>query len=62
MDSNAAPLGTLPVGLAMALAENPQAMAAFSRLPLTEQDQMIHRAHLARSKDEMHALVAGLLR
>lgn len=57
---NVAPLGSLPVGLAMAIAENPKALHAFSALSLAEQNRLIRSARLARSRDEMQALVQGL--
>lgn len=60
MDPHVAPLGSLPVGLAMALAENPAALSAFSALSPARQRQIISSARLTRSRDEIQQLVHSL--
>ncbi len=50
----------LPVGFAMALAQNPAAMDQFSRLTDAQKNALIDRAHTARSRREMHNLVAEI--
>ena len=44
----------------MALAQNERAMRQFESLSEEEKEAMIARAHAARSKREMQALVDGL--
>ncbi|WP_295579380.1 hypothetical protein [uncultured Oscillibacter sp.] len=50
----------LPLGLGMALAQHPQAMARFAALPEAEQQAILSAAHAVQSKREMEALVEGL--
>lgn len=54
------PLSQLPEGLAMALAQDPNAMDAFGRLPGSEKSHYIERAHQVSSKAEMRMLVSEL--
>ena len=50
----------LPLGLGMALAQHPEAMARFAALPEAEQQAVINGAHAVRSKEEMRAYVERL--
>ena len=52
----------LPLGLGMALAQNPQAMARFSSLTEAQQQAIIDGAHAVRSKQEMRSYVQELLK
>ena len=52
----------LPLGLGMALAQNPQAMARFSSLSEAQQQAIIDGAHAVRSKQEMRSYVQELLK
>lgn len=48
------------MGLAMALAQNPDAMEEFARLSDEERQQLLHDVHEVESKAEMRALVDHL--
>ena len=50
----------LPLGFAMALAQHPQAMEAFSNLPQGEPQQLLREAHQVQSRQEMRSLVKRL--
>ena len=50
----------LPVGFAMALAMNPDAMAKFTALSEEEKRAIIDGTHSVRSKEEMHSYVNSL--
>ena len=50
----------LPVGFAMALAQNRAALEKFGAMSDTQKQQLVDRAHTARSRREMHDLVASL--
>ncbi|MDO4269448.1 MAG: hypothetical protein Q4C72_00870 [Eubacteriales bacterium] len=52
--------GELPLGLGMALAQHPGAMARFASLSEQEQNAVIAQAHQVQSRGEMRALVDGL--
>ena len=52
----------LPLGLGMALAQHPEAMARFSGLTEEEQQAIIDGAHAVRSKQEMRAFVENLMK
>ncbi len=54
------PLGELPEGFAMALAQDPAALDAFGRLPHSDKAHYVTRAHQASSKAEMRALISEL--
>lgn len=54
------PLSSLPEGFAMALAQDPNAMDAFGRLPNQEKAHYVERAHQVSSKTEMRSLVSEL--
>ncbi|GAA6513846.1 hypothetical protein K370107A2_08490 [Merdimmobilis hominis] len=48
------------MGFAMALAQHPKAMEAFSNLPQGEQQQLLREAHQVQSRQEMRSLVKRL--
>lgn len=50
----------LPVGFAMALAQNSAALEKFGSMNDTQKQQLIDRAHTARSRREMHQIVAEI--
>lgn len=50
----------LPLGFAMALAQHPKAMEAFSNLPQGEQQQLLRESHQVQSRQEMRSLVKRL--
>jgi len=50
----------LPIGFAMALAQNPSSMYYFSNLPESEQQALISQTHGINSKTEMHEFVGHL--
>ncbi len=52
----------LPLGLGMALAQNPAAMQRFAAMPPAQQQAVIARAHAVSSRREMQTLVASLVR
>ena len=52
----------LPLGLGMALAQHPEAMARFAGLSEEEQQAIIDGAHAVRSKQEMRSYVQDLLK
>ena len=52
----------LPLGLGMALAQHPEAMARFAGLSEEEQQAIIDGAHAVRSKQEMRSYVQELLK
>ena len=52
--------GNLPLGFAMALAQNEAALRAFGALPEAEKQTVIGKTHGVKSKREMQQLVAGL--
>lgn len=54
------PTGDMPVGFAMALAQNRPAMERFSALSDAGKKGMLNRARLVTSKDEMDHLIASL--
>ena len=54
-------MNDMPVGLMMTLAENEQAMRRFADLPDQERSQVVNQARQAASRDEMQALVQGLM-
>lgn len=51
----------LPVGFAMALAMNPQAMQRFSTLDDQKKQQIIDGTHSLCSREEMHQYVNNLV-
>ena len=50
----------LPIGFGFALAQSPEAMQAFARLPEAGQNEIVQRARTVSSRDEMQALVNEL--
>lgn len=50
----------MPLGLAMAMAQNPLAMDYFTRLSSDQKEQLISSTHSVRSKEEMHQLVDNM--
>ena len=50
----------LPVGFAMVLAQNRTALEKFGTMPDAQKQQLIDRAHTARSRREMHQFVAEI--
>lgn len=61
MEQFPAPLSSLPIGLAMAMAQDPEAMQAFGKLSPARQKEIIRAARLVRSHGEMVGLVIGLV-
>ena len=51
----------MPVGFAMALAMNPDAMKKFSLMNEDEQQKFIAGTHGIKNKEEMHRYVESLL-
>ena len=51
----------LPLGFGMALAQNVGALERFSKLTASQQQALIARAKNVSSREEMDALVAGIL-
>ena len=52
----------MPVGFAMALAMNSEAMKKFSMLDEKEQKRIIEGTHSVNSKNEMHSYVNSLVK
>ena len=52
--------GNLPTGFGLALAQNPEAMAAFTALPYVKRQAMVQRAQHAATKEEMQSVVDEL--
>ena len=50
----------LPLGLSFALAQNPDAMKAFSNLSRQARAEVLQRAHAVSSKAEMQTLINSL--
>ena len=50
----------LPLGFSFALAQNPEAMQAYSNIPEEKQTEILNRAKSVVSKSEMQGLVNGL--
>ena len=51
----------MPVGLAMALAMNPEAMQKFGAFSEEQKQKIIAGTHTVKSRDEMHQYVNDLL-
>lgn len=51
----------LPLGLSMALAQNPDALNKFANLPQSSRSAFVQGAHQVGSKQEMQAYVDKLL-
>ena len=52
----------MPVGFAMALAMNPEAMQKFATLSEEQKQQIVAGTHAVKSKDEMHRYVNSLVK
>lgn len=50
----------VPIGFGMALAMNPPALNAYSTMTEEQKQQILNKAHNARSEKEMHQIVAGI--
>lgn len=50
----------VPIGFGMALAMNPPALNAYSAMSQQAQQEILRKAHNARSEQEMHRLVNSL--
>ena len=51
----------MPVGFAMALAQNPEAMQKFATLSEDKKQEIIAGTHSVKSKEEMHQYVNSLV-
>lgn len=51
----------IPVGLAMALAQNPEAMQIFAILSEDKKQEIVEGTHSVNSKEEMHQYVNRLV-
>lgn len=51
----------LPVGFAMALAQNTPALEKFGQMSKAQRQTYIDQAHNARSEKEMHQIVASIV-
>ena len=51
----------MPVGFAMALAMNPEAMQKFATLSEAQKKEIIEGTHKVQSRDEMHQYVNSLV-
>ena len=54
-------INELPVGFAMALAMNPEAMQKFATLSENQKREIIEGTHSVKSRNEMHQYVSGIL-
>lgn len=50
----------VPIGFGMALAMNPNAMNAYSAMTEQQKQDILNKAHNARSEREMHDLVNAI--
>ena len=50
----------VPIGFGMALAMNPPALNTYSAMTEEQKQQILNKAHNARSEKEMHQIVAGI--
>ena len=51
----------VPLGFGMALAMNANALNAYSAMTETQKQQILGKAHHARSQQEMHEIVNSLI-
>lgn len=51
----------VPIGFGMALAMNPPALNAYSAMTEEQKQQILNRAHNARSEQEMRRIVNSLV-
>lgn len=54
--------GKMPIGFAMALARNQNALVEFGKLSEDQRKILVDRAHNATSESEMYRIVEGLVR
>ena len=52
----------VPIGFGMALAMNEPAMAAYAAMTESQKQDILNKAHNARSEKEMHEIVNGIIR
>ena len=52
----------VPIGFGMALAMNPPAMNAYSAMTEDQKQAILNKAHNARSEQEMHQIVNGIVK
>lgn len=50
----------VPIGFGMALAMNPTALNAYSAMTEEQKQQILNKAHNARSEKEMHDIVNSM--
>lgn len=50
----------VPIGFGMALAMNPLALNAYSAMTEEQKQQILNKAHNARSEKEMHDIVKSI--
>lgn len=50
----------VPIGFGMALAMNPPALNAYSAMTESQKQEILNRAHNARSEKEMHQIVNSI--
>lgn len=50
----------VPMGFGMALSMNPPALNAYSAMTEQQKQEILEKAHRARSEQEMHQIVSGL--
>jgi len=62
MNFNDNVLSDLPMGLAMALAQNPDAMVKFGNMTPDEKQALINSTHSVNSKAEMRSLVENMVK
>jgi hypothetical protein len=52
----------VPIGFGMALAMNPPALNAYSAMTEEQKQDILNKAHNARSEQEMHQIVNGIVK
>ena len=52
----------VPIGFGMALAMNEPAMAAYSAMTEAQKQDILDKAHNARSEQEMHRIVNSIIK
>lgn len=55
-------MSEVPMGLAMALAQNPEAMLKFGNMTDSEKQALINSTHSVNSKAEMQSLVSNIVK
>lgn len=51
---------TVPIGFGMALAQNETALNAYAVMTKEQKQQILEKAHKARSESEMHQIVSTI--